>query len=45
MNEHLNHISRPHYTHESEPTATKKFSAPMLVIKDNELVVAAVDRE
>jgi len=45
MYEYLNHKSYPHYTHESEQTVTKKFSAPMLVIKDNELVVAAVDRE
>jgi hypothetical protein len=45
MYEHPNCISRPHYTHETEQTVTKKFSAPMLVIKDNELVVVAVDRE
>jgi len=45
MYEHPNCISRPHYTRETEQTVTKKFSAPMLVIKDNELVVAAVDRE
>ena len=45
MFEFPNRTSRPHCTHEPEQTVTKKFSAPMLVIKDNELVVAAVDRE
>ena len=45
MFEHPNHKSYPHYNAPTEQTKAKKFSTPMLVVKNNELVVDQAVRQ
>lgn len=45
MFEHPNHKSHSHYNAPAEQTQVKKFSTPMLVVKNNELVVDQAVRQ